>query len=51
MYPQILLIISHFMSPSDGQTLLKELQPHCNDINITSNGTGVLVYNLTNENN
>jgi poly-gamma-glutamate synthesis protein (capsule biosynthesis protein) len=52
MYPiDIINYLPHFMSPSDGQTLLKELQPQCNDINITSNGTGVLVYNLTNENN
>ena len=39
--------LPYFMSPEEGTALLKELSPQCDQLNITENGTGKLVFNLT----
>lgn len=41
--------LPYFMSPEDGKALLEELSPQCDQLNITENGTGKLVFNLTEE--
>lgn len=41
--------LPYFMSPEDGKALLEELNPQCDQLNITENGTGKLVFNLTEE--
>ncbi|MBR0271297.1 MAG: CapA family protein [Methanobrevibacter sp.] len=39
--------LPYFMSPEDGKALLEELNPQCDQLNITENGTGKLTFNLT----
>ena len=41
--------LPYFMSPEEGKALLNELNPQCDQLNITENGTGVLTFNLTKE--
>ena len=48
IYPVIIRgYLPYFMSPDDGTALLEELNPKCDQLNITENGTGVLTFNLT----
>ena len=35
------------MDPAEGKSLLGELHPQCNEMQITNNGTGKLTFNLT----
>ena len=39
--------LPYFMSPENGKALLEELNPQCDQLNITENGTGKLVFNIT----
>jgi len=39
--------LPYFMSAEDGKALLEELNPQCDQLNITENGTGKLIFNLT----
>ena len=50
IYPvNIIGYLPYFMSHEDGTALLEELNPQCSELNITENGTGKLVFNLTKE--
>ena len=42
--------LPYFMSPSDGSALLNELNPQCDQLNITDEGIGRLMFNLTTDN-
>ena len=35
------------MSPDDGKSFLESLNPQCSEMEITNEGTGKLVFNLT----
>jgi poly-gamma-glutamate synthesis protein (capsule biosynthesis protein) len=37
------------MSPDDGKAFLEGLNPQCSNLDITNEGTGKLVFNLTKE--
>lgn len=39
--------LPYFMDPDSGTALLNELSPQCDDLNITDEGTGKLIFNLT----
>ena len=39
--------LPYFMSAEDGKALLEELNPQCDQLNISENGTGKLTFNLT----
>lgn len=39
--------LPQFMDPASGTALLNELSPQCDDLNITDEGTGKLIFNLT----
>ncbi len=48
VYPvNIINYLPHFMSSSDGVGLLEELNPQCDSLNITDEGTGKLFYNIS----
>lgn len=48
IYPVVISgYLPYFMSPEDGKSLLEELNPQCDQLNITENGTGKLTFNLT----
>ncbi len=38
--------LPQFMSPADGQALLQELSPQCDEVQITDRGTGKLTFDL-----
>lgn len=49
VYPVDLInYLPHFMSPEDGKGLLEELNPQCDQMNITGEGTGKLSFKLGN---
>lgn len=51
VYPvNIIGYLPYFMSPEDGKVLLEELNPQCDQLNITDDGTGKLIFNLTKDN-
>ncbi len=52
VYPIIISgYLPHFMDSSDGTSLLNSLSPQCDDLEITSEGTGKLKFNLTSDSN
>ncbi|WP_455645631.1 CapA family protein [Methanosphaera sp.] len=49
VYPvDIIGYLPHFMSSSDGRSLLEELNPQCSELTITDQGTGKLSFKLGN---
>ncbi len=49
VYPiDIINYLPHFMSASDGKTLLEELNPQCSELTITDQGTGILNFKIGN---
>jgi poly-gamma-glutamate synthesis protein (capsule biosynthesis protein) len=42
--------LPYLMSPESGKSFLQSLSPQCDQLNITENGTGKLVFNLTEDN-
>ena len=42
--------LPYFMPPSEGSALLNELNPQCSQLNITDEGIGRLMFNLTTDN-
>jgi len=52
LYPTVLInYLPHFMSPSDGKALIQELNPQCDDLQITDEGTAKLTFKLGNSTN
>ncbi len=50
VYPiNLVNYLPHYMSASDGQSLLKELNPHCDELEITDQGTGKITFQLDNK--
>jgi poly-gamma-glutamate synthesis protein (capsule biosynthesis protein) len=50
VYPvNIIGYLPYFMSPDDGKAFLEGLNPQCSNLDITNEGTGKLVFNLTKE--
>jgi poly-gamma-glutamate synthesis protein (capsule biosynthesis protein) len=39
--------LPHFMGSSDGKSLLSNLNPHCDEMQITDEGTGVINFTIT----
>lgn len=50
IYPvDIINYLPHYMDQSSGRALLEELNPQCEQLEITDNGTGIIKFNITNE--
>lgn len=48
LYPiDIIGYLPHFMSSSDGKSLIEELNPSCDEMTIDENGHGIINYNLS----
>ena len=48
VYPvNIIGYLPYLMSPEDGKSFLESLSPQCSEMEITNEGTGKLVFNLT----